>query len=176
MHEQEDNKKHLMAKGEQTGITYIGRKASQPSKYLIGIKAGKTIRIFDAPCLEFSQYINKLQAQKMAETNEENYFDQKARLVEDFGTKKSKKIINSLKANMVSEDAIASSSQMKKILTHKAKQIDANEDAIREEAKMEEIIENKNLLPPHDEKTKDPKEVYPIYGSIAFISRTKGNI
>jgi A49-like RNA polymerase I associated factor len=163
-----------MSKGEVPGITYIGKPLSCHSNYLLGIQTGKSIKIMDATLLEYSQYINSLQSHK-DEANNANYFDQKIRLVEDFGTKKSKKIINSLKANMVSEDAIGATTQMKKLLSKKAHAINASETAIREETKIEEIIENKSMLPLFDDKTNNPKEIYSIYGSIVITSNPKRN-
>lgn len=171
LYSQDQNDKYYMSKGEVPGITYIGKPLPSNCNYLLGIQTGKQLTLMDATLIEYSQYVNALQSHK-DEVNSANYFDQKIRLVEDFGTKKSKKIINSLKANMVSEDAIGATTQMKKLLSKKAQAINASEAAIQEETKIEEIIENKNMLPLFDDKTNEPKEIYSVYGSTLFSSNS----
>ena len=57
---------------------------------------------------------------------EETYYEKRAHLIEDFGTKKSKKKIASMMTNIVEEKNIATTKEMQKILSQKAQEIEKN--------------------------------------------------
>ena len=71
---------------------------------MIGIRIGNKIRIVEADSgYQFSQHIKAPHILHKEPSNDQeiSYFEQKVRLVEDFGTKKSKKKISSLLTNKV---------------------------------------------------------------------------
>ena len=179
LYEDEVNKNILYTKSEGQTITYAGKSGISETKYLLGIKVGNTIQLTDTTAIDVKQYVNTLHQSQRDEPKEQkknDYFEQKLRLVEDFGTKKSKKIINSMMANMVSEEAIGKSNQMKKMLHKRAEQINKAEKEIIDEAKVEEILSNTSMLPLFDDNTNDPKEIYPIIGSMHVNSNSKRHL
>jgi hypothetical protein len=85
-------------------------------------------------------------------------FDQKHMLVEDFGTKKSKKRMRSMKYNVVNEDNIFGLSEMNAVFKRRAtklKETEIRDRAARKQAKPAPAPQNRviNLLAPKPAKT-----------------------
>ncbi len=99
---------HFMLTGENGRFLYEGKShpSVKSSKYILGFSTGKNIKFVDVEqVFPMVQMVKKrMQAEKKEPVGakpEETYFEKRAQLVEDFGTKKAKKKIASMLTNVV---------------------------------------------------------------------------
>jgi len=161
-----------MLTAENNRFLYQGKSqsAAKTTKYVLGFCAGNSIKFIDVEhVFPMVQQIKKRirpddsQPEEIVPKTEETYFEKRAHLIEDFGTKKSKKKIASMMTNIVEEKNIATTKEMQKILSKKAQEI---ENTLHESQEEQESIEMKNkreLLPPFDASTKNVEDVYKLY-------------
>lgn len=92
-----------------------------------------------------------------------NYIDNKAQLIEDFGTLKAKKQTANYLSNIVTEDNIASAETTKKIFEDNAKAIQelSNPDNVDQQlnAKIKSMQE---ILPPFNLEANKPENIFSI--------------
>ncbi len=163
---------HFMLTGENDRFLYQGKShaSSRNSKYILGFCAGNSIKFIDVEqVFPMVQIVKKrarpedAPAEAAAAKPEETYFEKRAQLIEDFGTKKSKKKIASMMTNIVEEKNIATTKEMQKILSHKAEEMEKTLHDSQEEMESLEMRNKRELLPPFDAATKDVEEVYKLY-------------
>ena len=99
---------HRMLTAENNRFLYEGKShlSSRNSKYILGFCTGKSVKFVDVDqVFPMSQIIKKRiqpeQKEKVNTATTETYFEKRAHLNEDFGTKKSKKKIASMMTNIV---------------------------------------------------------------------------
>ena len=158
-----------MLTGENDRFLYQGKShtTSRNTRYILGFCAGKSIKFIDVEqVFPMVQMVKKRmrpeEAAPVTTKPEETYFEKRAQLIEDFGTKKSKKKIASMMTNIVEEKNIATTKEMQKILSHKAQEIEKALHDSQEEAESVEIKNKREILPPFDSSTKKVEEVYKL--------------
>lgn len=94
-----------------------------------------------------------------------DYMEKKEQLVKDFGTNKSKKIINNRRTNVVDEENISSTKAMHEILKKTAQEMEKNISQSRDEILKKKINSAKQILPEFDLEAEDPDKIYKISSS-----------
>lgn len=97
------------------------------------------------------------------QSNQANYLNKKSLLVNDFGTSKSKKVIESMMSNIVKEENISSANAMNEI-------IQRNSKAITEKIGKNSNVQNqegslKAILPEYNLETNITREIFSINSS-----------
>lgn len=94
------------------------------------------------------------------------YLDKKEQLVKDFGTNKSKKLINNRRTNIVKEENISSTSAMHNILKKSAKNLEQDYKQNKETITHQREQFMKQILPAFDLQATEVQDVYNIGSSI----------
>ena len=98
------------------------------------------------------------------------YYEKKEQLVKDFGTNKSKKIINSRKSNIVKEENISSTNAMHNMLEKSAKHLEQNQQHSKDDIINHKINFVKGILPEFDLEAKEAKDIYTLgSGKLVFL-------
>ena len=93
------------------------------------------------------------------------YLEKKEQLVKDFGTNKSKKLINNRKTNIVKEENISSANAMHTILEQSAKHLESNYNHNKEEITNHKISFMKDILPEFNIETQEVREIFNLTSS-----------
>lgn len=124
------NKQDYRVVGDMDNIEFEGKANvinQSSSKYLICCfnKRKREISISDSFICEMNQHsksvkINEKPLIDNSQKTQETYMNNKSLLVQDFGTSKSKKVIESMKSNIVNEENISSIKPMHEIINKKS--------------------------------------------------------
>ena len=100
-----------------------------------------------------------------AQSTQANYLNKKSLLVNDFGTSKSKKVVESMMSNIVKEENISSANAMNEIIQRKSK-------TIEEKSKSSNLQDQSNslkfILPEYNLETSNTMEMFNINTSKFF--------
>lgn len=136
-------------------------------KYVVGYYCGKkrTLTFAEACYFPMNQKMRELEQNKISMSlNAGNYMDNKTLLVQDFGTNKSRKVIESMKSNIVKEANISSANAMQNIIFEKnAKEEDAIGQLASEHEKQEESM--RAILPEFNSKSAKIDEIFNVDSS-----------
>ena len=103
--------------------------------------------------------------QPLDKDKQAEYLDKKEQLVKDFGTNKSKKLINNRRTNIVKEENISSTSAMHNILKKSAKNLEHDYKQNKETLMHQREQFMKQILPVFDLQATDVQNVYNIGSS-----------
>ncbi len=103
--------------------------------------------------------------QTLDKDKQAEYLDKKEQLVKDFGTNKSKKLINNRRTNIVKEENISSTSAMHNILKKSAKNLEHDYKQNKETLMHQREQFMKQILPVFDLQATDLQNVYNIGSS-----------
>ena len=120
-------------------------------------------------CLaNISQKISSTQKEEELHSKVElnkNYLENKSLLVNDFGTNKSRKVMESMKGNIVKEENISAPKAMQDIIIKNTLE-EENQAKINQQNGVNKSEENfKNILPPFNSKTKDVSLIFNLESS-----------
>ena len=160
----------FMLTGENERFLYQGKVqgAAKGSKYILGFCTGKNIKFVDIeqvfPMVQIIKKRPHPEETKVEapEASESTYLEKKAQLAADFGTKKSKKKMDSMLANKVQEKNIGTTKEMKEILSHNAQGIDEAMNKSQQEMESIEVKNRYELLPPFDATTENVERIYKL--------------
>lgn len=106
--------------------------------------------------------INHIEANKENSENKTNYFEHKSLLVNEFGTNKSRKVVESMKSNIVKEENISSKKAMKEIIDKNVKEDEIKAELNKKEAGDKNIESMRAILPPFNTETKEATEIFDL--------------
>lgn len=158
-------------------MLYVGEneQSSNDSIRMLGIysKSKKILTFVDFDSsFTLSQKSKKQELFKIDRQHEEieaqqhNVYDQKQRLVEDFGTSKARKKMNSIRTSIIKEEAISSAVGTKKVLKNQA--VPEESDEAQKEKKIKQMEE---ILPEFNLAADSPSSIYNLDSSHFLNSR-----
>ena len=168
-----ENKKIL---SEIKNLVYEGKGESNNTKYLLGVFCKKKKSLTFIP-VDYHQITKKVSPGVVASNNitinaptstKDNYLNNKSLLVQDFGTNKSRKVVEAQKSNIVKEENISSAKAMQEIIfkNTKEEELEANKNQVTGMSVQEQNL--KIILPEFDSGTADRSKMFNISSSIFF--------
>lgn len=97
------------------------------------------------------------------QSNQANYLNKKSLLVNDFGTSKSKKVIESMMSNIVKEENISSANAMNEIIQRNSKTIEENTG--KHSSTQDQEASLKAILPEYNLETSITRDIFSINSS-----------
>lgn len=94
-----------------------------------------------------------------------NYLENKSLLVTDFGTNKSKKVMESMKGNIVKEQNISAPKAMQDIISKKTLEEENQAKINQVDGESNNKANFKNILPLYNLKTKDVSKIFDLTSS-----------
>jgi hypothetical protein len=98
-----------------------------------------------------------------AQSTQANYLNKKSLLVNDFGTSKSKKVVESMMSNIVKEENISSANAINDIIQKKSKIIE--EKNLNQSITNDQEASLKSILPEYNLETNKTQEMFNVNSS-----------
>jgi hypothetical protein len=171
------NKQDYKIVGERNNIQYDGRSknnSSEGQKYFIAIFNNKkrTLTFTQANYMTITHNTKLLEHNKVTENQNitpSTYVENKSLLVQDFGTSKSKKVIDSMRSNIVKEENISSLQAMHNIINQKSKDEEEQAKVNQVNGLLSGEQSMIQILPKFNLETKDEFEIFDLDSSKSIL-------
>lgn len=139
-----------------------GGKEDQDCDYLLGVRKGGKMKLHPVGHLFGLQRFKEGLASDANMDTQLTNLQRKQNLVEEFGTKKSKKKLAQMLNNVVEENNISSSVQMKEFFQQKADTLREAPDMPDYTSQEQQMKDKQTFLPPFDLAATEPKGIYDL--------------